>query len=135
MDVGKVSRQEGQTQGPTSPAFSTRGLQTLLRACSQLCVAEPWEGNSSAWTPRHKCKVHRSRLFPTEEHVFLWKDHTEESGFLLFPESGLCWPFGLSCIREPRPHPPGRNLEIVSSGASEPLVKADSWASLPQTLI
>lgn len=33
-------------------------------------------------TPRHKCGVHRSPLFPTDEHVLLWKDHTEKSGSL-----------------------------------------------------
>jgi hypothetical protein len=77
-------------------------------------------------------------LFPTEEHVFLWKDHTDESGSLLFAESGLTWLCSLSQIREPWPHSAGRNLGITRAGASKPpgrLVKADSWASFPDTLI
>lgn len=85
-----------------APACEVGSPQPLLRSFLP-AVAELYKGNCSPWTPSHNRRAHRSRLWPTEEHVFLWGDHTEESGSLLFPESGLRWPWSLSQIRDPWP--------------------------------
>lgn len=127
-----LSEAGGSLSGPAWASLQSvrSGASTLHRDPALQWWQSTKKGIPSSRLPKHKCGVHGSPLFPTDEHVFLWKDHTEDSGSLCCFQ---IWPCSLSQIIEPRPHSAGRNLGIASAGASEPpgqpIKSTDSWNS------